>query len=252
MKNLFSSPKPKCKILISYIFEVNCLESKSPFYIEVCDLNNFARLVCALERAPLPCFSMNLNNDHIFAVQTEFVNGIPIIYYAKYLNSNFYNQFIAYRCHGLSETVTLVDTASNPLFVYSPIINIEKLPAIMEKSSRKSKKISYTKIMLRDLDSLAKIAAYKTIYDEPPLPIIFFENKKNSTYTLGTSINFMETDSLTYFYYVNIETEPANFLKYSTQRSEKPSFTNSIENHGYIYLKIIKLAREHPLVTNDD
>ena len=228
------------------------MESKSPFYIEVCDLNNFARLVCALERAPLPCFSMNLNNDHIFAVQTEFVNGIPIIYYAKYLNANFSNQFIAYRCHGLSETVTLVDTASNPLFVYSPIINIEKLPAIMEKSSRKSKKISYTKIMLRDLDSLAKIAAYKTIYDEPPLPIIFFENKNNSTYTLGTSINFMETDSLTYFYYINIETEPANFLKYSTQRSEKPSFTNSIENHGYIYLKIIKLAREHPLVTNDD
>ena len=230
------------------------MESKSPYYIEVSDLNNFARLVCALERAPLPCFSMNLNNDHIFAVQTEFVNGIPVIYYAKSQNSdsNICNQFIAYRCQGLSETVTLVDTASNPLFVYSPIINIEKLPAIMEKSSRKSKKISYTKILLKDIDSLAKIAAYKTIYDEPPLPIIFFENKKNSTYTLGTSINFMETDSLTYFYYVNIENEPANFLKYSTQRSEKPSFTNSIENHGYIYLKMIKLAKEHPLVANDD
>jgi hypothetical protein len=145
-----------------------------------------------------------------------------------------------------------VDTASNPLFVYSPIINIEKLPPIMEKSSRKSKKVSYTKVMLRDLDSLAKIAAYKTLYDEPPLPIIFFENKKNRTYTLGTTITFMETESLTYFYYVNIESEPANFLKYSTQRSEKPSFTNSIENHGYIYLKIIKLAKEHPLVVTDD
>jgi hypothetical protein len=195
---------------------------------------------------------MNLNDDHIFAVQTEFVNGIPVIYYTKYTNSNISNQFIAYRCHGLSETVTLVDNASNPLFVYSPIINIEKLPSIMERSSRKSKKVSYTKIMLRDLDSLAKIAAYKTLYDEPPLPIIFFENKKNRTYILGTTITFMETDSLTYFYYINIESEPANFLKYSTQRSEKPSFTNSIENHGYIYLKIIKLAKEHPLVTDND
>jgi hypothetical protein len=195
---------------------------------------------------------MNLNDDHIFAVQTEFVNGIPVIYYTKYPHSNISNQFIAYRCHGLSETVTLVDNASNPLFVYSPIINIEKLPSIMERSSRKSKKVSYTKIMLRDLDSLAKIAAYKTLYDEPPLPIIFFENKKNRTYILGTTITFMETDSLTYFYYINIESEPANFLKYSTQRSEKPSFTNSIENHGYIYLKIIKLAKEHPLVTDND
>ena len=112
------------------------MESKSPYYIEVSDLNNFARLVCALERAPLPCFSMSLNNDHIFAVQTEFVSGIPVIYYAKSQNSdsNICNQFIAYRCQGLSETVTLVDTASNPLFVYSPIINVEKLPEIMEKS----------------------------------------------------------------------------------------------------------------------
>ncbi|HEX5186975.1 MAG TPA: hypothetical protein VFV86_08805, partial [Nitrososphaeraceae archaeon] len=237
--------------LISNIFEINCLEFKSPFYIEVCDLNNFARLVCALERAPLPCFSMKLQNDHIFAVQTEFINGIPIIYYTKCQNSGFSNQFIAYRCHGVSETVALVDTASNPLFVYSPIINIEKLPEIMQKRSRKSKKLSYTNIMLKDLDSLAKIAAYKTIYDEPPLPIIFFETKKKNWYTLGTSINFLETDSVIYFYYVNIEGLPANFLKYSTQRSEKPTFTNSIENHGYIYLKIIKLAKEHPLVIND-
>ena len=232
------------------------MDSKSPFYIEVANLNNFARLVCALERAPLPCFSMNLNNEHIFAVQTEFINGIPVIYYAKCpnsdLNSPSSTQFIAYRCHGVSETVTLVDTASNPLFVYSPIINIEKLPTTMEKSARKSKKISYTKIMLKDLDSLAKIAAYKTIYDEPRLSIIYFENIKTNSYTLGTPINFMENESLTYFYYINVENEPANFLKYSTQRSEKPCFTNSIENHGYIYLKIIKLAKEHPLVTNDE
>ncbi|HET8793939.1 MAG TPA: hypothetical protein VFM31_09100, partial [Nitrososphaeraceae archaeon] len=180
-----------------------------------------------------------------------FINGIPILYYTKSQNSNFSNQFIAYRCHGVSETVALVDNASNPLFVYSPIINIEKLPETMRKRSRKSKKLSYTNIMLRDLDSLAKIAAYKTIYDEPPLPIIFFENKKKNGYTLGTSINFLESDSVIYFYYVNIEGLPANFLKYSTQRSEKPTFTNSIENHGYIYLKIIKLANEHPLVIND-
>jgi hypothetical protein len=107
--------------------------------------------------------------------------------------------------------VTLVDIASNPLFVYSPIINVEKLPQVMEKSSRKSRRSSYTKIMLRDLESLAKVAAYKTIYDEPPLPIFSFVNGKKNTLTLGTTITFMETESLTYFYYVNIESEPANF-----------------------------------------
>ncbi|HEX5981569.1 MAG TPA: hypothetical protein VFY77_02785, partial [Nitrososphaeraceae archaeon] len=85
------------------------MESKSPFYIEVNDLNNFARLVCALERAPLPTFSMYLKDEHVFAVQTEFIYGTPVIYYVKFENSNLCNQYLAYRCHGLSETVTLVD-----------------------------------------------------------------------------------------------------------------------------------------------
>jgi hypothetical protein len=228
------------------------LESKSPFYIEVFDLNDFARLVCALERAPLPTFSMYLNNEHIFALQTEFIYGTPVIYYVKFETNNPSNQYIAYRCQGLSETVTLVDIATNPLFVYSPIINVEKLPAIMEKSSRRSKRCSYTKIMLRDLASLAKVAAYKTIYDEPPLPIFSFGNQQKDRFTLGTSLNFMDTDSLTYFYYINIDKEPEKFLKYSSQKSEKPFFTNYIEEHGYIYIKIIKLLKEHPLVINDD
>ena len=228
------------------------MESKSPFYIEVFNLNDFARLVCALERAPLPTFSMYLNNEHILALQTEFIYGTPVIYYVKFEPHNPSNQYIAYRCQGLSETVTLVDIASNPLFVYSPIINVEKLPAIMEKCSRRSKRCSYTKIMLRDLASLAKVAAYKTIYDEPPLPIFSFANHQKDRFTIGTSLNFMDTDSLTYFYYINIDKEPEKFLKYSSQKSEKPFFTNYIEEHGYIYIKIIKLLKEHPLVINDD
>ena len=185
-------------------------------------------------------------------MQTEFIYGTPVIYYVKFEPRNPSNQYIAYRCQGISETVTLVDIASNPLFVYSPIINVEKLPAIMEKSSRRSKRCSYTKIMLRDLASLAKVAAYKTIYDEPPLPIFSFGNQQKDRFTIGTSLNFMDTDSLTYFYYINIDKEPEKFLKYSSQKSEKPFFTNYIEEHGYIYIKIIKLLKEHPLVINDD
>ncbi|MDX1372679.1 MAG: hypothetical protein R3321_09425, partial [Nitrososphaeraceae archaeon] len=59
------------------------MELKSPFYIELMDLNNFGRLVCALERSPLPSFSINFKGKNIFSVQTEFVNGIPIIYYVR-------------------------------------------------------------------------------------------------------------------------------------------------------------------------
>lgn len=236
------------------------MELKSPFYIELIDLNNFGRLVCALERSPLPSFSTNFKGDNIFSVQTEFVNGIPLIYYVRSpeqegespVNQSSSYHYLAYRCTTSFETVMPVETASNTLYVYSPIINIEKLPSIMEKSSRKSKKLSYTKIKLRDLSSLVKVAAYKTIYDEPPLPIFVFQDKKSQRYSLGTSLNFLDNDNLTYYYYLEIDYEPGRFLKYSSQKLERPVFTNNIEEHGYIYLKVIRLMNEHPLVINDD
>jgi len=233
------------------------LELKSPFYVEILDLNNFGRLVCALERSPLPSFSVHLNGVHIFSVQTEFMGGIPVIYFVKYPEDqsraqSISYQYLAYRCTSSSESVFPVETASNPLYVYSPIINIEKLPSVMEKSSRKSKKLAYIKIKLRDLSSLAKVAAYKTIYDEPPLPIFAFKNKQNGKYSLGSSLNFMDNDSLTYYYYLNTDFEPGKFLKYSSQKSEKPIFTNNTEEHGYIYLKVVYLVQEHPLVINDE
>lgn len=233
------------------------MELKSPFYVEILDLNNFGRLVCALERSPLPSFSVHLNDVHIFSVQTEFMGGIPVIYFVKYPEDrsraeSISYQYLAYRCTSSSESVFPVETASNPLYVYSPIINIEKLPSVMEKSSRKSKKLAYTKIKLRDLSSLAKVAAYKTIYDEPPLPIFAFKNKQNGKYSLGSSLNFMDNDSLTYYYYLNTDFEPGKFLKYSSQKSEKPIFTNNTEEHGYIYLKVVHLVQEHPLVINDE
>ena len=139
------------------------MELKSPFYVEILDLNNFGRLVCALERSPLPSFSVHLNGVHIFSVQTEFMGGIPVIYFVKYPESerdlrSISYQYLAYRCTSASELAFPVETASNPLFVYSPIINIEKLPPVMEKSSRQIKKLAYTKIKLRDLSSLAKVA----------------------------------------------------------------------------------------------
>jgi hypothetical protein len=172
-------------------------------------------------------------------------------------------QYLAYRITGGSEEITIVDCVNNPSFVYSPIINIEKLPSSMlKKNARESRKSGYTAIKLMDIYSLAKVAAYKTIYDEPPLPIFLFSKYGNvdngphdtsHTFVMGTAINLTETDSLSYFYYITIREEPKySYLRFSSQSPEQPTFSNKIDEHGYVYLKIIKLARAHPLVVSYD
>jgi hypothetical protein len=217
--------------------------------------------VCALERTPLPIFSLCLNSDQILAVQAELVNTRPIIYFVK-SNLPRQGQYLAYRITGGSEEITIVDSISNPSFVYSPIINIEKLPSSMSKNARKSRKSGYIPIKLMDIASLAKVAAYKTIYDEPPLPLFLFSNNgsldigfnaTSHTFVMGTTINLTETDVLSYFYYILMNEEPrCSYLRFSSQSPEKPSFSNRIDEHGYVYLKIIRLVRPHPLVVSYD
>lgn len=220
-------------------------------------MKDFGRLVCALERAPLPAFSLLMNNEYIFAVQTDFIDGRPVIYFVKYPQHRD-GQYLAYRIIGGIEEVMVVDSIVNPSFVYSPIINIDKFPSALTKIARVQKKSGYLAIRLKDLSSLAKVAAYKTIYDEPPLPLFLFKdhdrnestvNHTNSRLIVGATMSLNESETKSYFYYVILNEEPKDhFLRYSSQKIEQPSFCGRLDEHGYIYLKLIRLAHTHPLV----
>ena len=220
-------------------------------------MKDFGRLVCALERAPLPAFSLMLNNEYILAVQTDFIDGRPVIYFVNSPQQRD-GQYLAYRIIGGIEEVMVVDFVANPSFVYSPIINIEKFPSALTKIARVQKKSGYLAIRLKDLSSLAKVAAYKTIYDEPPLPLFLFKdrtgaqtivNESDARLVIGATMSLSESDTISYFYYVILDEEPKDsFLRYSSQRIEQPSFSGRLDEHGYIYLKLIRLAHTHPLV----
>jgi hypothetical protein len=220
-------------------------------------MKDFGRLVCALERAPLPAFSLLINNEYIFAVQTDFIDGRPVIYFV-HSPQHRDGQYLAYRIIGGIEEVMVVDSIVNPSFVYSPIINIDKFPPALAKIARVQKKSGYLAIRLKDLSSLAKVAAYKTIYDEPPLPLFLFKdrngnenrvNNSNSRLIVGATMSLNESETKSYFYYVILNEEPKDhFLRYSSQKIEQPSFCGRLDEHGYIYLKLIRLAHAHPLV----
>jgi hypothetical protein len=87
------------------------------------------------------------------------------------------------------------------------------------------------------------------IYEESPLPLFVFKSTKKSKYVVGTALNMAESDGISYFYYATISESPVqSFIKYSSLKSEDPTFTNNLEEHGYIYIKLIKLLGSHPLV----
>jgi len=226
------------------------LALKAPCYIALGGLKDFGRLVCALERTPMPAFSLVFDKENVLAVQTDIINGRAVIYYAKAEPGN--GQYLAYRVTSSVEEVLLTDSVGNPTFVYSPILNVDRFPPILTRSARVDKKSGYTVIKLRDLASLAKVAAYKTMFDEPPLPLFMFREHGGKV-ILGSPMSTNDNESVSYFYYVAQDDEPKEpFLRYSSMKAEKPVFSARIDEHGYVYLKVIRLQAEHPLVKTYD
>jgi hypothetical protein len=222
------------------------LPLKAPCYIPLAGLKDFARLVCALERIPMPAFSLNFNKEDVLAAQADIINGRAVIYYTK--SDHPAGQYLAYRVTNGVEEVLLSDSVSNPTFVYSPVLNVDKFPPTLTRNAKVDKKSGYTVIKLKDVSSLAKVAAYKTMFDEPPLPLFMFR-ERGGTLVLGSPMSTNENDSISYFYYVVLDEEPKEpFLRYSSMKNEQPVFSSRLDEHGYIYLKVVKLQGDHPLV----
>ncbi len=223
---------------------------KAPCYIALADIKDFARLVCALERVPLPAFSLVFNKENVLAAQVDIINGRAVIYYSKVVQPG--GQYLAYRVTGGSEEVILAESVSNPTFVYCPILNVEKFPTTLTKTARVDKKSGYSVIKLKDLSSLAKVAAYKTMFDEPPLPLFLYREQEGKL-ILGSPMSTNDNDSISYFYYIVLNEEPKEpFLRYSSLKNEQPIFSSRLDEHGYIYLKVIRLSADHPLVKTYD
>ncbi len=210
---------------------------KLPRYIQVSSTLEFSRLVCALERAPRISFLHELEGKKILSVQMDVLKEKPIVYFTPLENNG---NFLCYAFRGGNEQSTIVNSTSDLGKLYSPIVRIKSLPAALKPGNGTSDR--YQPIELEDLSSLAKLTWG---FEENPFPLFLFPH--NDKWLIGVFMNFTE-EGTSYFCHVVLPNEPKNpFLKFSNHDSE-PSFVKDPSEHGYYYVKIIKLKDTHPLV----
>lgn len=211
-------------------------------FIELKSILDLGRLSCALERAPFPIFVSRRTGGSRLSVQTDLFMGVPIFYYVEVQNGS---QFLAYKSNGGTEEVQLVDSAQNPSFIYSPLIHVLKLPKVLEHKAQFSERFLAAEVA--DLASLVKIASYKMLYEEPPLPLYTFKN--GSQWIIGSFARLDDYEEASLFFYTNVDKEPEDgFVRYAPSRVADTGFSRRTDEHGFIYVKVIKLAEKHPLV----
>ena len=222
---------------------------KPATFIELETLSDLARLACALERAPLPTFVSKEGDGYRISTQLDFFVGSPVFYYARIDNSK---QFLGYRTVSSTEEISLVDVPVNPSMVYAPIIEVLKFPKVFgqDTDSKKTKSAKFLSLQVKDLMGLVKVATYKIMFEEPPLPIFAFPSE-NGKWIVGAFTRIEEFEEASIFFFYEQEKRPEeNFVGYSTARAQA-FFTNRTDEHGTFFVKIIRLKNRHPLVDSD-
>jgi hypothetical protein len=211
-------------------------------FVQLSGLLELGRLACALERAQLPIFMSRHGDKMRLSVQNDLFMGVPIFYYVDFDKSG---EFLAYRNAGETEEVQLRESAATPSYIYSPIIHVLKLPSILEH--RKDFHQKFLAAQVADLASLVKLATYKMLYEEPPLPLYSFKN--GTGWIVGSFARLDDYEEASLFFYARIKEEPpTGFVKYSPTNIGDTGFSKRTDEHGYYYVKVIKLAEKHPLV----
>lgn len=210
---------------------------KLPRYIQVYSTLEFSRLVCALERAPRISFLHEHEGKKILSVQMDVLKEKPIVYYTPLENHGHY---LCYDFKGGNEQTEIVDSTADASRLYSPIVRIKSLPATLRPGNGTLDR--YQPIELEDLASLAKLTYG---FEENPFPLFLFPH--NDKWLIGVFMNFTE-EGTSYFCHVVLGEDPQKpFLKFANNNTE-PTFVKSPSEHGYSYVKIIKLKDTHPLV----
>ena len=211
---------------------------KLPRYIQVYSTLEFTRLVCALERAPRVSFLHDHNGRKILSVQMDILKDKPIVYYTPLEHNGHY---LCYGLKGGKENSEIVDTTSDASKIYSPIVRIKSLPKSLQPGNGTLDR--YQPIELEDMSSLAKLTWG---FEETPFPLFLFPC--GDKWLIGVFMNFND-EGTSYFCHVVLSSDPKKpFLKFSTTNGTLPTFVENPSEHGYSYIKIIKLKDTHPLV----
>lgn len=211
-------------------------------FVRLESLTELGRLSCFQERAPFPLFAITRGGSHWIAAQADLFMGVPVFYYAETKESG---EFLAYRKGQDGEEVHLVDGANNASFLYAPVIKTARLPSRLEPKEQFHDK--FMAMEVKDLQSLAKVATYKMFFEEPALPLFAF--REGSVWIVGTFARIDDYEEASIFFYWRSSEPPASgFIRYASDKAGDTGFVSRTEEHGYQYVKVVRLAERHPLV----
>ncbi len=152
-------------------------------------------------------------------------------------------RYVSYQTSSGNEICDVVDSTKD-ISHYAPIVHAESEISSLPEAT-KDMPDQFHPIQLRDLGSLARLTYDPEFPDE--LDLTLYAVPHNNSWMLG-HVTSLEMDEVYYnFNYVKLDSEPVhNFMKYQGGHGQDPVFVSSFD-HGFSYLPIVKIKKDHPI-----
>lgn len=213
--------------------------------IALSSLLDLGRLACALERVPYPVLHLELEGRDVLGVLlSQLDRHVPFCHFMATSEEARRAQFLAYKLREGQEQVAFTDYMLDPTYQYSPLIRLAEPPEWLARALKggPARGPEYTPLKLKDTASLVKLASYRLVVEESLPPLLAFQAE--SGWVLGFFSVQENSYTAPFFVYAKLEGEPsAPFLRYDLKGGPSVGLASGTFEHGFLYLKLIKLAR---------
>ena len=219
-----------------------------PYYIQLESYLDFSRLVCALENVPFMCMVHKYEGQDVLCTQVDVLHDKPIMYYVPLSAGPAADHYVYYGLKSGREEYGMSHTTSDASMAYSPVIRVKSLPDALRPDDNISD--MYYPVVLEDLSGLTKMTWGR---EDAPFPLFLF-SRGDGKWSIGAVLaQPASIDAPSYFAHVELDADPGKpFLMFSTQNGMTPKFVDAPSEHGYSYMKIIRLKGSHPLIDYED
>lgn len=205
--------------------------------LEVEGLLDVARLACALEKIPRPVLAFKGGDGYRVGVIADYVDGRLLFLHA---HVNKVDDYICYRVDDGVEECSFSSTAAKLPVVCAPVIRIRRAPRGLVIKTPSTKGLKLVLIEVEDLTSVVVLGAYKSMVNESPAPVLYVPTSSNGG-LLGVLVRIAEDDKSVVFFYCRGKATDKGFIRVDPNKVGDLSFTNLINEPGYLYVKLAKL-----------
>lgn len=218
-------------------------EENKVLYMKVASIENVCRRVC----------NFDFTSDTL--ILSKFQAGSRLIYFAErtdstqiayYANTSEVDGMIVYEPggEGVAERASFTSKTDLPNKYYISILraDLEHLPAT-EVLNEKEVHI----IKVNNPIDLVGAAIRKASRDETMASIYSFESDGKKIIAAFNVLDSLSNDKLVFYYSVIAGKRPENFARYD-YRNNSLDFSNTIDDHAYMYAKIIHLVQPFPFM----